>query len=450
MYRSFIKTYLLLSILFAIYHVSANSFAPPDGKTLVQIGQNKPCILDYINKTNVLPAGAMTYTTIHTLTGLEELLSWTHPETGETIDNRMDFHVWHTDYKNLTIQVGMWMCGHLANTLNGTYDNQIATLANHLKQANCPVYLRLGYEVNGRFPSTHYPDAYRYVYKKLKEEHGVKNTAFVWHVTPGYTVSGRHDHFDWYPGDEYVDWIAVSYFVDVVGGGGISDEDYQNTLKNLDSISSYAMHNNIPLMIAEAAPMKQFEVPLGQESWDKWFTKLFEYIEKYDVKALSYINQKWSWYGWQDHQWGDSRVWNNEVVNKKWFEEVSSDRYIHSSDTLFKMLNFPNSNTSINSRPYSNKSCQSSSISNIHCKTIHKNISLEIAYQLTSPRTINFEIYDLHGKKISTISKSGIVGKNRFVWTLNNKLANRVYLLNLSSIATDPVAGFKKTKLIRF
>ena len=44
----------------------------------------------------------------------------------------------------------------------------------------------------------------------ILREKGVTNTAYVWQST-GF-MSSVEQLEDWYPGDEYVDWLGVSFF----------------------------------------------------------------------------------------------------------------------------------------------------------------------------------------------------------------------------------------------
>jgi hypothetical protein len=290
-----------------------------------------------------LPAGFMTYTTISFLNGFDE------PTHGDAPD-RMDFAYWPSTHDNIVMQVAIALndSATIQATLGGTYDAALDSLSDHFKSANVPVYLRIGYEVQGKFPATGYPDVFRYIRARL-ENNGVTNVAYVWHVTPGYTQSGVNNHFDWYPGDESVDWIAISYFLDVVGRYAPNDSSQTGYLDpetdgrvqtNLATISNYARDHDIPLMIAEAAPQKIFEPALGQASWDGWYAPLFDYIEEYDVKALSYINQRWSDVGWPEHIWGDSRVQTNEVVETNWITATGEPRYLSASADLYPLIGF--------------------------------------------------------------------------------------------------------------
>jgi glycosyl hydrolase family 26 len=326
------------------YTPGPGRFEPPSGKTLLIIGQDTQPMQEYISALTDVPAGFMTYTTISYLNGFGL------PTLG-TAPDRMDFDYWPQNHEGIVMQVALAMndSATVNATANGAYDAALDTLSAHFKAAGVPVFLRVEYEVQGKFPAQGYPEAFRHVRQRL-ESNGVTNVAFVWHVTPGYTVNGKSNHFDWYPGDEYVDWIAISFFLDVVGRyapndasqSGVLDPDTFATVQsNLAMISGYARDHHIPLMIAESAPQKTFEPANGQAAWDGWYTPLFAYIEQYDVKALCYINERWADFAWPEAIWGDSRVQTNALVLDHWQAKVSAPRFLHSNADLYKMLGFP-------------------------------------------------------------------------------------------------------------
>ncbi len=85
-------------------------------------------------------------------------------------------------------------------------------------------------------------------------------------------------HLDWYPGDDYVDWFAISYF------------DQQHTYMN--QFVQLAKKHEKPLMIAEASPW-YLSTSKSDAAWKKWFVPFFTFIRENNVKAVSYINCDW-------------------------------------------------------------------------------------------------------------------------------------------------------------
>ena len=94
---------------------------------------------------------------------------------------------------------------------------------------------------------------------------------------------------EWYPGDEYVDWCAYSFF-----------SRYEDAQPMID----FARKRNKPIFIAEATPSIEEngvskKIDLGDslsqiEVWEKWFNPFFKTIQDNTdvVKAVSYINCK--------------------------------------------------------------------------------------------------------------------------------------------------------------
>jgi hypothetical protein len=100
--------------------------------------------------------------------------------------------------------------GHIAYTsiTNGSLDSQIVAYANGLKSYGKPVFFRYGWEMNlsGNVQSygnaAQFVAAWQYVWQKF-HDNGVTNAAFVW------CPSIQSDASSYYPGNKYVDWIAV-------------------------------------------------------------------------------------------------------------------------------------------------------------------------------------------------------------------------------------------------
>ena len=106
--------------------------------------------------------------------------------------------------------------------LDGNLDIQINTLTEYLlKSKASTIFLRLGYEFdNPFFGYSDDPKSYVLAYQKVVDDIGKKFTLdskskvqFVWHswAAPRRGLSLQQ----FYPGDEYVDWIGISVFQQV-------------------------------------------------------------------------------------------------------------------------------------------------------------------------------------------------------------------------------------------
>ncbi len=320
-----VRIFLIFLLVFCdpfFLFASDHSFIPADGSTLLLIGQDNNTIDKYIEATKVVPAGFMAYTSIRYGEGIiSDPIDW-----GAGI-NHPDYLL--QKYPHTVLQIGLYMVGSLDETLHGDFDDNLKKLSLWFKKIKSPVYLRIGYEFD--FPDNQYDPqkyiaAFRYVVDFLRKE-SVTNVAFVWHsygvINPDKPIS------DWYPGDDYVDWVGVSFF--------------EPKIDDLKTIAQYAHEKGKPLMIAEATPFRVGTLQ-GEKSWESWFPKLFTFIEEEHVRVLCYINCNWEkTLMFQGKGWGDARIEANDDVKEHWLKETGSARYLHASDDLFNKISY-NSN----------------------------------------------------------------------------------------------------------
>jgi len=162
------------------------------------------------------------------------------------------------------------MNGALQDILDGVYDKNIRKIGEWIKRANRPVYFRIGYEFD--LPQNAYePELYKKVFRYIVDHfkgQGVFNVAYVWHsaIHPTQTK----DMMLWYPGDEYVDWVAISYF---------NSAQQQAAAR----VAQKARELKKPLMIAEATPAGIFT----QKGKLSYLQTLFDVIEREDVRFVS-------------------------------------------------------------------------------------------------------------------------------------------------------------------
>jgi len=296
---------------------SSSRFVPPEGKVLLIVGQDIQNIPAYTNAIKIPPAGFSAYTSAEFAEGL-----------GHADDNGGGIQHAETlvdQYPDTVILLAIYMVDMEEKVIGGDLDQSLDRIGNWIKSAKRPVYVRIGYEFD--FPDNHYdPEKYIRSYRAIVDHFrsmGVDNAAYVWH---SYADKINQPYLDWYPGDDYVDWFAISYFV-------------QKHIF-MDQFVQLAKNHGKPLMIAEASPW-YLSTSKSDEAWTKWFAPFFAFIRENDVKAVSYINCDWDkipLFG--SEGWGDSRVQSNVIVEKKWIEEITKDRYLKSSADLYRQLGF--------------------------------------------------------------------------------------------------------------
>ena len=322
-------------------------FEPANGKCILFVGQDLESIgglsapyndgyMDHFKK----PGGFTMYTGIspdvesfgHTHKGLDGI--WNTADWGDS-DNNMSLQLADPDFKNLALAIGFWMTGgHDRKIASGEHGEMIDKFGNWLKSlAPRPVFLRIGYEFSG--PWNDYDrESYLKAYRRIKDrydEMGISNVAYVWQ---SHGFDEPMDLLeDWYPGDEYVDWCAYSFFA-----------RWQDA-----NMIEFAREKGKPVFIAEATPTigsetveengKTIELILSDDNqseraWDEWFAPFFRTIKDNPdiVKAVSYINCNWKthrmWFDNPHFQDVDARIQTSETISQKWRTEISKDRYV--------------------------------------------------------------------------------------------------------------------------
>ena len=314
-----------------IYEYQGSKFVPPAGKTLLIMGQTKEGITDYQNKfgNEEPPAGWSAYWGIPEFKGVASAFK---NNTGSTQNHQM----FVDEFPNTVIQSAMWMVGTwdvAKKTGFGSYDKVIKQYARWAKKVKRPIYLRIGYEFDGphnELEPRDYIRAYKRIVDLFRAEKA-DNIAFVWHSYAAKPYKG-YNIVDWYPGDDYVDWVGVSIFGHAYGGDDFGSE--------CDAVLAFAKEHAKPVMIAESNPIHGISKD-DPKVWEEWFVPYFNFIHKKNIKAVSFINEDWTSLSIAGiEHWKDARLSNNELVAKAWFEATAQKRFLHASKKLYKQLGY--------------------------------------------------------------------------------------------------------------
>jgi len=268
------------------------------------------------------------------------------------------------------LAIGLWMPENdypdgLARIIAGEFDQNIRQLARFFSMVDGPVYLRIGYEFDGGWnkgyeDSGKYVAAWRRIVDGLRAENA-DNVQFVWQSAAfpldilkdgGYT-----DIRQWYPGDDYVDWLGVSMFM-ALDEGPVIETDFQppTARQLIGKVLDLARERGKPVFIGEASPQGYdlasgtnaniqvtWDGPPGEdrrpvspeEIWDEWFAPVFELLEDNSdvIYALAYINCHWEaqemWgppYTEGRGYWGDTRLQANPLLAKRFSEAIENWR----------------------------------------------------------------------------------------------------------------------------
>ncbi len=220
--------------------------------------------------------------------------------------------------------------------LDGSQDDELDNLVEGLKYLAIPCFIRIGYEFNN-FPgdpwlTPYTPQQFAQVFTVIAKK--IKDANLEVACTFDISLSG-HGCMEFYPGDEWVDWMGFNTFSDIAGG--------QHGL--MLEMCREAAARKIPVMVGEASPMKINQVTYNDWSWYGVYFKMI--ADQPTIKQMCYIN--WDW-DVQDmvggngmFPWGDSRLQMPGSVKDKFFKELSDPLYFHaSSESATRKLFFYN------------------------------------------------------------------------------------------------------------
>lgn len=250
--------------------------------------------------------------------------------------------------------------GAMKALITGEYDQHLAQLAHFFKMIEGPVWLRVGYEFDGVWnqgyaDTAQYIAAYRHVVDQLRSA-GVSNVEYVWQSSTSAIddiIEKKHENIaNWYPGDDYVDWVACSWFLTIDESPQVDTDYMPPTQRQLtDEALAFARSHHKPVLIAESSPQgfdlsnqfnaniapiwdgaaRQSKVQLSSSDiWSAWYEPLFEYMNqnKDVIRGFAYINDNWDaqprWGApHNEGYWGDSRLQVNPEIAERFNQAVS-------------------------------------------------------------------------------------------------------------------------------
>lgn len=275
-----------------------------------------------------------------------------------------------TEYPERVLSVGLYIAetgrpGALRRIGDGEFDPEIDHLGATLRDLGQPILLRIGYEFDGHWnpgyeDTTSYINAFRRIASRIRSL-GAANVATVWHASasPVDDIAERHHENleDWYPGDDVVDWIGLSWFLEA---DRIYNPRYPVTqLQLAEEVLALARQHGKPALIAEAAPQgfdleDELQANIGpllggeagrnlrpvaaDEIWDRWFSPVLRFVEhnRDVIRGFSYINANWDEQGlwcspYPNGYWGDSRIETHSSLIERWNTELAKPWWILSA-----------------------------------------------------------------------------------------------------------------------
>jgi len=198
---------------------------------------------------------------------------------------------------------------------------QLAQLSAGLQSLGRPVFIRIGYEINGTWYNPMYQPAnfvseFRRVVDRLRAD-GVE-FASLWNTYPAISSWSYLD--DFYPGDAYVDWWSIDVF-----------STWELTAPNTITFLNQAAAHGKPVMVGEATPRYVGADNAGD--WNTWFVPFFNLFKNYPgLKGHTYIDWNWGLSRWPD--WGNATLeTGNSTVRTNYMNEMSHPIYKHAEAT---------------------------------------------------------------------------------------------------------------------
>lgn len=229
------------------------------------------------------------------------------------------------------------------------YREYILETARYLKNTNIPIFLRYAGEMNlkarGDNPDD-FKEAFRYVANIMRKE--APNVAMVW--SPNDIPEAGRGYKEYYPGDDYVDWVGIStytdhYFLGRADWGAQQENldavyftgDYANPLAKIKLFMDFLEEENInkPMMMSEGG-IEHYAKLLGTDLTD-WASVQLRRLYAYGpmifprMKGMFYfnsdINLKHGYALYRNQEMND--LYNELVGNDIFLSEVGEHAGFH-------------------------------------------------------------------------------------------------------------------------
>lgn len=228
----------------------------------------------------------------------------------------------------------------LQGLCEGEYEDRLQQLATFFESLQRPIYMTIGVDVTNplyRIESEKYTAAYRCLVDRL-EAMEVKNVAYVWYINSMLPAYENKDIEEWYPGDDYVNWIGTSLYK------WQADHYVETTLftaPNYERIFEFAAAKALPVMIVESSATSlksnfsdNIEMQTAKDStfvapdlnvWESYYAAVLEFLEKNSsIRAFTPVYQEWS----------------DDELTKQWHDALENSNFLFGTDQLHKKLGY--------------------------------------------------------------------------------------------------------------
>ena len=183
-----------------------------------------------------------------------------------------------------------WSCGDSLKIVNGEVDAAIDAAAEAFKAYPREFFMRYCWEMDGQRPEkrdlVHKPEdfikAWRYVYNRIVNVHGVKNVIWVWCANAnGYKMRDPFTNNEvpapqYYPGDDVVDWVSADGYNWHGSNSENGKDDYRDFLEIYDQFMDWSRKPDAarnkgaatkPIMIGEYGSQEQQDGGAKKAMW---------------------------------------------------------------------------------------------------------------------------------------------------------------------------------------
>jgi hypothetical protein len=239
-----------------------------------------------------------------------------------------------------------WGCYNSDRIISGAEDGVIRKTAQQMKAFGHEFFMRYCWEMDGdRKQGTvkgyeKFNEAWRRMYRLFQEE-GATNVIWVWTANAaGFKDSRKYTHGEpaapyFYPGDDYVDWIAADGYNWGVSKRNQGDR-WRQVLEIFDEFMVFARAHPKPIMIGEYGAQEQKQDPGAKPFWmrhahdtlmNKPKTADCPYCGAYsDVAAVVYFDVNYGSHG-------DWRIMSSQATFDA-YREAAADPYFHQLHTV--------------------------------------------------------------------------------------------------------------------
>ena len=149
--------------------------------------------------------------------------------------------------------------------ISGSYDAKLIETFGYLNTLSCPVFVRIGGEVNvwgNQAKPADFIAAYQHVVNIARSQ--APRAAMVF--SPNYSSANKVDMDIYYPGDQYVDWVGASLYYDRWHHSGDTKRDefygvgaYGDALLNIQQVVNLSRLHHKPVIVTEGGSCNQYK-----------------------------------------------------------------------------------------------------------------------------------------------------------------------------------------------